>query len=174
MFFCSKIMPWLFVQVMYQWFALDIAEQYSAMEGMATDPSILAWRISWREEPGGLQFMGLQRVGHNGVTEKQQTSTRPGLEEPQKHQQEGMPGAPAAQCGFSNQEVPGESPLCRLTLTQTWLPGGILPFEAMDRSLVFMKLNFRKGQSRKKEVAVRVKRFKDKILIFQKAKTDLN
>ena len=34
-------------------------------EGMATHPSILAWRIPWTEEPGGLQSMGLQRVRHN-------------------------------------------------------------------------------------------------------------
>ena len=34
-------------------------------EGMATRSSILAWRISWTEEPGGLQSMGLQRVRHN-------------------------------------------------------------------------------------------------------------
>ena len=33
--------------------------------GMATYSSILAWRISWTEEPGGLQFMGSQRVGHD-------------------------------------------------------------------------------------------------------------
>ena len=33
-------------------------------EGMATHSSILAWRIPWTEEPGGLQSMGLQRVGH--------------------------------------------------------------------------------------------------------------
>ena len=32
---------------------------------MATDSSILAWRISWTEEPGGLQSTGLQRVGHD-------------------------------------------------------------------------------------------------------------
>ena len=32
---------------------------------IATHSSILAWRIPWREEPGGLQFMVLQRVGHN-------------------------------------------------------------------------------------------------------------
>jgi len=32
---------------------------------MATHSSILAWRIPWTEEPGGLQFMGLQRVGDN-------------------------------------------------------------------------------------------------------------
>ena len=34
---------------------------------MATHSSILAWRISWTEEPGGLQSMGLQRVGHDWV-----------------------------------------------------------------------------------------------------------
>ena len=34
-------------------------------EGMATHSSILAWRISWTEEPGGLQSMGSQRVGHD-------------------------------------------------------------------------------------------------------------
>ena len=31
-------------------------------EGMATHSSILAWRIPWTEEPGGLQSMGSQRV----------------------------------------------------------------------------------------------------------------
>ena len=31
-------------------------------EGMATHSSILAWRIPWKEEPGGLQSVGLQRV----------------------------------------------------------------------------------------------------------------
>ena len=32
---------------------------------MATHSSILAWRIPWMEEPGGLKFMGSQRVGHD-------------------------------------------------------------------------------------------------------------
>ena len=32
---------------------------------MATHSSILAWEIPWAEEPGGLQSMGSQRVGHN-------------------------------------------------------------------------------------------------------------
>ena len=35
---------------------------------MATHSSILAWRIPWTEEPAGLQSIGLQRVGHNWVT----------------------------------------------------------------------------------------------------------
>ena len=38
-------------------------------KGEATRSSILAWRIPWTEEPGGLQSMGLWRVGHNWVTE---------------------------------------------------------------------------------------------------------
>ena len=34
-------------------------------EGMVTHFSILGWRVLWTEEPGGLQSMGSQRVGHN-------------------------------------------------------------------------------------------------------------
>ena len=34
-------------------------------KGMATHSSILAWRIPWTEEPGGLQSLGSKRVGHN-------------------------------------------------------------------------------------------------------------
>ena len=34
-------------------------------EGMATHFTILAWRIPQTEEPGGLQSIGLQRVGHD-------------------------------------------------------------------------------------------------------------
>ena len=34
-------------------------------KGMATHSSILAWRIPWTEEPGGLLSMGSQRVGHD-------------------------------------------------------------------------------------------------------------
>ena len=37
---------------------------------MATHSSILAWRIPWTGEPGGLQFMGLQRVRHDWATNK--------------------------------------------------------------------------------------------------------
>ena len=37
----------------------------SLEEGMATHSSILAWRISWTEEPGGLQSTGSQRVGQD-------------------------------------------------------------------------------------------------------------
>ena len=37
-------------------------------KGMATHSSILAWRIPWTEEPGGLPSMGSQRVGHDLAT----------------------------------------------------------------------------------------------------------
>ena len=41
-------------------------------EGMATHSSILVWKLPWTEEPGGLQSIGFQRVGHNLVIEQQQ------------------------------------------------------------------------------------------------------
>ena len=37
-------------------------------KSMATHSSILAWKIPWTEEPGGLQSMGLQRLRHDRVT----------------------------------------------------------------------------------------------------------
>ena len=37
---------------------------------MAPHSSVLAWRILWTEEPGGLQSMGSQRVGHNLGTKR--------------------------------------------------------------------------------------------------------
>ena len=43
-------------------------------EGMATHSSILAWKIPWTEEPGGLQSVGSQTVGHNWVTKQPTTS----------------------------------------------------------------------------------------------------
>ena len=39
---------------------------------MATHSNIPTWKISWTEEPGGLQSMGLQRVGHDLATKQQQ------------------------------------------------------------------------------------------------------
>ena len=41
-------------------------------EEMATHSSILAWEVSWTEEPGGLQSMGSQRLGHDLATERRQ------------------------------------------------------------------------------------------------------
>ena len=42
---------------------------------MATHSSVLAWRIPWTEEPGGLQSMGSQRVRHDWATKQQQQQT---------------------------------------------------------------------------------------------------
>ena len=43
-------------------------------EGTAAHSSILAWRIPWTEGPGGPQFMGLQKVGHDSLIKQQQIS----------------------------------------------------------------------------------------------------
>ena len=45
--------------------------------GMAAHSSTLAWRVPWTEEPGGLQFMGLQRVIHDLVTKNNSTNMNP-------------------------------------------------------------------------------------------------
>ena len=50
------------------WVQSQIWEDPLEME-MANHSSILAWEIPWAEEPGRLQSMGLQRVGHDLVTE---------------------------------------------------------------------------------------------------------
>ena len=41
---------------------------------MATHSRILAWEVLWAKEPGGLQSMGLQKIGHDLVTKQQQSS----------------------------------------------------------------------------------------------------
>ena len=43
----------------------SLGREDSLEEEMATHSSILAWEIPWTEEPGGLQFMVLKRVGHD-------------------------------------------------------------------------------------------------------------
>ena len=44
---------------------LSLSREYPLKEGMATHSSVLAWRIPWSEEPGELQSIVLQRVGHD-------------------------------------------------------------------------------------------------------------
>ena len=44
---------------------LCLGEEDPLKKGMATLSSILAWRIPWTEEPGGLQSMGSLRVRHD-------------------------------------------------------------------------------------------------------------
>ena len=48
---------------------LSVGQEDPLEEEMATHSRILAWRILWTEEPGGLQSMGSQRVGHTLATE---------------------------------------------------------------------------------------------------------
>ena len=43
----------------------SLGQEVSLEKGMATHSSMLVWRIPWAEEPGGLQSMGPQRVGHD-------------------------------------------------------------------------------------------------------------
>ena len=52
------------VQEMQEMWVQSLNQEDPLEEGMATHPSILAWRIPWTEEPGGLQTMGWQRVRH--------------------------------------------------------------------------------------------------------------
>ena len=48
----------------------SLGEEDPLEKDMTALSSILAWGISWAEEPRGLQSMGLQRVGHNLATEQ--------------------------------------------------------------------------------------------------------
>ena len=43
----------------------SLVQEDPVKKEMATHSSILSWRMSWTEEPGGLQSLGLQRAGHN-------------------------------------------------------------------------------------------------------------
>ena len=43
----------------------SLSQEYPLEKGVGTHSSILAWRIPQTEEPGGLQSMGSQRVGHD-------------------------------------------------------------------------------------------------------------
>ena len=47
---------------------LSLGQEDPLEKEMATHSRILAWRIPWTEEPGGPQFMGSQRVGHDWLT----------------------------------------------------------------------------------------------------------
>ena len=53
------------MQEMYEIWVRSLSREDPLEEGMATHSGILAWRIPWTEEPGGLQSMGSQRVGHD-------------------------------------------------------------------------------------------------------------
>ena len=55
----------------------SLSEADPLEKGMATHSSMLPERIPWTEEPGGLQSMGLQRVGHEWATELNWTKDFP-------------------------------------------------------------------------------------------------
>ena len=55
-----KILP-----VMQETWVQSLGQEDPLEKAMATHSSIFAWRIPWTEEPGGLQFTGSQRVGHD-------------------------------------------------------------------------------------------------------------
>ena len=44
---------------------LSLGQEDPLEKEMVTHSSTLAWKIPWKEEPGGLQSMGSQRVGHD-------------------------------------------------------------------------------------------------------------
>ena len=50
---------------MQEIWARSLGWEYPLEEGMATHSNILAWRIPWTEEPGGLQSIGSQGVEHD-------------------------------------------------------------------------------------------------------------
>ena len=50
---------------MWETWVQSLGQEDLLEKEMATHSSLLAWKISWMEEPGGLQSMGLQRAGHN-------------------------------------------------------------------------------------------------------------
>ena len=53
---------------MWETWVRSLGQEDPVDKGMATHPSILAWKIPWTEEPGRLQSIGLPRVGHNWAT----------------------------------------------------------------------------------------------------------
>ena len=57
---------------MQETWVLSLGQEDPLEQEMTTHSSILAWKIPWTEEPGGLQSMGLQRVRHDLATKQQQ------------------------------------------------------------------------------------------------------
>ena len=53
------------LSAMWEVWVQSLGYKASLEKEMTTYSSILAWKIPWTEEPGGLQSMGLQRVGYD-------------------------------------------------------------------------------------------------------------
>ena len=54
---------------MWETWVQSLGQEDPLEKAVATHSSTLAWKIPWTEEPGRLQSMGWQRVGHDIVTE---------------------------------------------------------------------------------------------------------
>ena len=52
----------------YPWLYFQVHNEYLMEKGIVTHSSFLVWEIPWIENPGGLQFMAVARVGHDLVT----------------------------------------------------------------------------------------------------------
>ena len=59
----------------------SLGQEDALEEEMATHSSIIAWRIAWPEEPGGLQFIGLQRIKLDWMTEHTHINILKGITE---------------------------------------------------------------------------------------------
>ena len=57
--------------IMQETWVQSLGQEDPLENEMATHSSTLAWKLSWTEEPGRLQSMGLQRVGHSTFTAKE-------------------------------------------------------------------------------------------------------
>ena len=62
----AQMVKWL--PAMQETWVRSLGREDPLKKEMATHSSILAWKILWSEEPGSLQSMGLQRVGHDWAT----------------------------------------------------------------------------------------------------------
>ena len=58
------------MQETYETWVQPLGQEDPLEESMGTFSSILAWRLSWTEEPAGLQSMWLQRAGHKEATQR--------------------------------------------------------------------------------------------------------
>ena len=58
------------MQEMQEMWVQSLGQEDSLERKMATYSSILAWKIPWREDPGGLKSIGLQRVRYDGMTKQ--------------------------------------------------------------------------------------------------------
>ena len=111
---------------------------------MATDSSILLWKILWTEEPGRLQSMGSQRVRHDLATKKQQQCYNECVMRLKVHWKSNLPTSwPQLILQFFNLFILGcsESSLLRVGFLQLWLVGATLQFQCTGFSLWWLPIH---------------------------------